>query len=178
MTTEKEAQMLAYVSTRRAALFSLAACAAAGLSAWNGSQIAAVQTAAAQPMGPGLRIGAIQVDTAPLVAQVGNPTAAWAQQALPAQLAQVLASHMAPGEPGAATLSVTVDSIYLGNGGPADPDIIKGIATLDGRRVSVRAISTYFPSPTDQALPEQALRGRVQALAQAFAYRLWRRMRL
>jgi hypothetical protein len=32
--------------------------------------------------------------------------------------------------------------------------------------------TNYVPSPTDQALPEQALQGRVQALAVAFAYRL------
>jgi len=131
-----------------------------------------------QPPAPGIRIGAIQVDTAPLVAQVGNPTAAWVQQALPGQLAQVLASRMAPGDPNAATLSVRIDSIYLGQGGPADPDIMKGVATLNGRPVALRAISTYFPSPVDQALPEQALQTRVQALAQAFAYRLRRKMRL
>jgi hypothetical protein len=40
----------------------------------------------------------------------------------------------------------------------------------------VRAVSTYYSSPTDQALPEQALQGRVQALAVAFAYRLKRKL--
>jgi hypothetical protein len=40
----------------------------------------------------------------------------------------------------------------------------------------VRAVSTYFSSPTDQALPEQALQGRVQSLAVAFAYRLKSRL--
>ncbi|HKN28203.1 MAG TPA: hypothetical protein VJY34_10085 [Roseiarcus sp.] len=164
--------------TRRAALLGAGASAAAGLSACNAPQTAAVRTAAAQPTAPGVRIAAIQVDTAPLVAQVGNPTAAWAQQALPGYLAQVLASRMAPGDPGAATLSVRIDSIYLGNGGPADPDRMRGVATLNGRQTRLRATSTYFPSPTDQALPEQALQGRVQALAQAFAYRLRRKMRL
>ena len=165
--------------TRRATLMSLTACAAAALSACNTPQTAAVQMQFGwQQPARGIRIGAIQVDTAPLVAQVGNPTAAWAQQALPGQLAQVLASRMAPGDPNAATLSVRIDSIYLGQGGPADPDIMKGVATLNGRRVALRAISTYFPSPVDQALPEQALQTRVQALAQAFAYRLRRKMRL
>ena len=171
--------MQAEISTRRAALMSLAAFAAAGLSACNSPQTLAVQVQlAAQPAAPGLRIGAIQVDTTPLVAQSGNPTAAWAQQALPSYLAQVLASRMEPGDPNAATLSVRINSIYLGNGGPGDPDIMKGVVTLNGRQTSVRAISTYFPNPTDQALPEQALQGRVQALAQAFAYRLRRKMRL
>ena len=45
---------------------------------------------------------------------------------------------------------------------------MKGVVTLNGRSTSVRATSTYFPSPTDQALPEQALHGRVTALSQAF----------
>ena len=171
--------MHAYVPTRGAALFSLAAIAAAALSACNTPQTAAVplQPAAQRPA-PGVHIGAIQVDTAPLLAQVGNPTASWAQQALPVQLAQTLASRMAPGDPGAATLTVSVDSIYLGGGGPADPDIMKGVASLNGRQTSLRATSTYFPSPTDQALPEQALHGRVSELSQSFAYRLKRRMGL
>ena len=130
------------------------------------------------PTAPGIHIGAIQVDTAPLLAQVGDPTASWAQQALPGQLAQALASRMAPGEPGAATLSVVVNSIYLGGGGPANPDIMTGVATLNGRQTTIKAVSTWFPSPTDQALPEQALQGRVQNLAQAFAYRLRRKLHL
>jgi hypothetical protein len=49
---------------------------------------------------------------------------------------------------------------------------MRGVATLGGHTIKVRAISTYFPTPTDQALPEQALQGRVQALSVAFAYRL------
>jgi hypothetical protein len=170
--------MPAYVPTRRAALMCFAGIAAAGLSACNTAQTAAVTPAAAQPTAPGTRIGAIQVDTAPLVAQVGNPTATWAQQALPDQLAHVLASRVAPGDPGAATLNVTIDSIYLGGDGPADPDIMKGVATLNGRQTSLRATSTYFSNPTDQALPEQALQTRVTALSQAFAYELRRKMRL
>ncbi len=174
--------MHAYVPTRGAALFSLAAIAAAALSACNTPQTAAVplQPAAQRPA-PGVHIGAIQVDTAPLLAQVGNPTASWAQQALSVQLAQTLASRMAPGDPGAATLTVSVDSIYLGQGGPADPDSMKGMATLSGsaaRQIKLRATSTYIPSPVDQTLVEQALHGRVSELSQSFAYRLKRRMGL
>jgi hypothetical protein len=165
-------------STRRAALVVCAAVVAAALSACNSPQTVAVQTAAAQPTAPGIHIGSIQVDTTPLVAQVGNPTAAWAQQALPGALAQALTRRTAPGDPNAATLSVRVDSIYLGDGGPADPDIMRGVATLNGRQVRVKATSTYFPSPTDQALPEQALQGRVQSLSRAFAYGLRRKMHL
>jgi hypothetical protein len=103
------------------------------------------------------------------VAYVGNPTAGWAQQALPGALAQVLGS----GAPGGPTLHVRIDTLYLGGGNPADPDRMRGVATLAGHTISVRGVSTnYVPSPTDQALPEQALQGRVQALAVAFAYRL------
>jgi hypothetical protein len=53
---------------------------------------------------------------------------------------------------------------------------MRGVATLGGRTIKVRANSTYWPSPTDQALPEQALQGRVQALSVAFAYRLKRKL--
>jgi len=45
---------------------------------------------------------------------------------------------------------------------------------LAGTRV--RATSTYIPSPVDQALVEQALHGRINALSQAFAYWLARKM--
>jgi hypothetical protein len=153
--------------TRRAALLSFGAFASAGLSGCNTTPIAGVQ-----PGASGLSIGAIEVDTTPLVAYVGNPTAGWAQQALPGALAQVLGS----GAPGGPPLQVRINTLYFGGGGPADPDIMRGVATLGGRTIKVRAVSTYFSSPTDQALPEQALQGRVQALAVAFAYRLKRRL--
>jgi hypothetical protein len=160
--------------TRRAALFSLGAFAAAGLSGCNTTPTAGVQPGAAAPAG--LRIGAVNVDTAPLVAYVGNPTAGWAQQALPGALAQAFGARMAPGDPGAATLNVRLDTLYLGGGGPADPDRMRGVAMVGGHTISVRAVSTYISNPTDQALPEQALQGRVQALAVAFAYRLKRKL--
>jgi hypothetical protein len=156
--------MPTYVLTRRAALLSFGAFAAAGLGGCNTTPTAGVQPAAS---GPG--IGAIEVDTTPLVAYVGNPTAGWAQQALPGALAQVLGS----GAPGGPTLHVRIDTLYLGGGNPADPDRMRGVATLAGHTISVRGVSTnYISSPTDQALPEQALQGRVQQLAIAFAYRL------
>ena len=160
--------------TRRAALFSLGAFAAAGLSGCNTTPTAGVQPGAAAPAG--LRIGAVNVDTAPLVAYVGNPTAGWAQQAMPGALAQAFGARMAPGDPGAATLNVRIDTLYLGGGGPADPDRMRGVAMVGGHTISVRAVSTYISNPTDQALPEQALQGRVQALAVAFAYRLKRKL--
>ena len=163
--------MPTHVLTRRAALASFAAFTAAGLIGCNTTQTAPVQSQAA-----GFRIGAITVNTAPLLAQSGNPTADWAQQALPGALAQAFAAHMAPGDPSGGTLNVRIDSIYLGGGGPGDPDGMRGVATLNGRQISLRATATYISSPTDQALPEQALQGRVQALAVAFAYRLKRKL--
>jgi hypothetical protein len=105
----------------------------------------------------------------------------WVQQALPGALAQTFASHMAPGDPSGRTLSVTVNSVYLCGGGPADPDPMRGVATGRGsaaaqRTTRLRATSTYIPSPVDQVLVEQAFKGRVP-LSQAFAYRLARRRR-
>ena len=152
--------------TRRAALAGFAGFAVSGLSGCNTPQAPAVQTQAAAASNY-----QIAVDTTPLAAQSGNPTAQWAQEALPGALAQTLSSQT-----GGGTLSVRIDSIYLGGGGPADPDIMRGVATLNGRRVRVRATATYIPSPTDQALPEQALHGRVNALSQAFAYWLARKL--
>ncbi len=164
--------------SRRAALAALAASALMGLGGCAPTNAPAVQ-AAAQPTS-GLHIGAVEVDTGPLLAKVGNPTAAWAQAALPGALAQALAGSMAPGDPNGATLSVRIDSVYLGGGGLEDPDRIRGAATLSGgaggaaRQTSVRATSTWVPSPVDQALVEQSNQNRVQALSVAFAYRIKR----
>jgi hypothetical protein len=152
------------VLTRRAALIGLGAFAAASLSGCNTTPSTGIQPIAASGG------GAVDVDTSPLVAYVGNPTAGWVQQSLPGALARILG----PGASGG--IHVRIDTLYLGNGGPGDPDRMRGVATLGGRTINVRATSTYWPSPTDQALPEQALQGRVQALSVAFAYRLKRKM--
>ncbi len=157
--------MLGNVLTRRAALVGLAALTAGGLSACNTTPSAGIQPMAGSGAG-----GAISVDTTPLVAYVGNPTAGWVQQSLPGALARVLGSR-APGG-----LHVRIDTLYLGGGGPGDPDRMRGVAILGGRTINVLATSTYWPNPTDQALPEQALQGRVQALSVAFAYRLKRKI--
>ena len=125
--------MLGNLLTRRAALAGLAAFAAGGLSGCN-TPTAGVQPGAAS----GLGIGAIEVDTTPLVAYVGNPTAGWAQQALPGALAQALGS----GAPGGPPLHVRIDTLSLGGGGPADPDLMRGVATLGGHTIKVRAAST------------------------------------
>ena len=152
--------------TRRAALVGFGAFACMGLSGCNTTPVAGIQPSAA----PAAGVPGIDVDTAPLAAYVGNPTASWVQQSLPGDLARILG-------PRAEGLHVRVDTLYLGGGGPADPDLMRGVATLGGRTIRVRAASTYWPSPTDQALPEQALRGRVHALSRAFAYRLRRKLR-
>jgi hypothetical protein len=163
-----EVVMLQDVLTRRAALLGFGAFACVGLSGCNTMPMTGAQPVAAT----GLNVGAIDVDTSPLVAYVGNPTAGWAQQALPPALAQVLGG----GAPGGPPLHVRVDTLYLGNGGPGDPDTMRGVATLGGRSVRVRGVATYTASPTDQAQPEQALQGRVQAVSQAFAYRVRQRL--
>ena len=119
--------MATVVFTRRAVV-AFAALAAGGLGGCNTNQTAAVQPQAVS----GFRIGNIAVNTAPLLAQSGDPTASLVQQALPGQLAQAFAAHMAPGDPSGATLSVRIDSVYLGGGGPADPDTMRGAATLSG----------------------------------------------
>jgi hypothetical protein len=167
--------------TRRGALLGFGALAAAGLSGCNTTQTASAP--GASPTVSGYRISNIVVDAGPVVAQSGNPTAQWVQDSLPGALAKAFASHMAPGDPSGATLSVTVNSVYLGGGGPANPDTMVGVATLSGggvpgRTTRLRGTSTYIATPEDQALVEQALHGRVVALSQAYAYwlaRKWRR---
>jgi hypothetical protein len=130
---------------------------------------------------PGLRIRAIKVDVSPIRASMGDPTAAWVQQALPGALAQSLAPYMAPGDRNGATLVARIDYLYLGpsSGGPGffrqTQDTINGTLLVKSPRgrvvanVPLRAIASYFPMAVDQALVERALQGRVVALAQAFA---------
>ena len=113
---------------------------------------------------------------------MGDPTAAWVEQALPGALAQSLAPYMAPGDRNGATLVARIDYLYLGpsSGGGGfggfrrTQDTINGTLLLRGPRgvvanVPLRAISSYFPMAVDQTLVERALQGRVTALAQVFA---------
>ena len=136
--------MSSIVVTRRGVLSSFGAFAAAGLSGCNTTQSPAVAAGAA-PVG--YRIASIVVDTSPLAGQSGEQTAQWAQQAMPGALAQALAAHMAPGDPSGGTLSVVVNSIYLGGGGPADADRIGGVATVNGRQVPVPRGIDVVPEP-------------------------------
>ena len=161
--------MSAFPLTRRAALVALGALVLPA---------AHMRSAVAQP---GLRIRAIKVDVSPIRASMGDPTAAWVQEALPGALAQALAPYMAPGDRNGATLIARIDYLYLGpsSGGPnffrQTQDTINGTLLIKGPRggvvanVPLRAISSYFPMAVDQALVERALQGRVVALAQAFA---------
>jgi len=161
--------MSAFAVTRRAALLAL------GAVALQGCDATAVPTAAS-----GARIGAIKVDVSPIRASMGDPVAAWLEQALPRALAQALAPYMAPGGD---TLVARIDYLYLGSssGGPGfggfnqTQDTLVGALILKGPRggtianVPLRAINSYFPMAVDQALPERAFQGRVTALARAFA---------
>ena len=163
--------MSAFPLTRRAAIAALGALVLPAL--------AEMPSASAQP---GLRIRAIKVDVSPIRASMGDPTAAWVEQALPGALAQSLAPYMAPGDRNGATLVARIDNLYLGpsSGGGGfggfrrTQDTINGTLLLKGPRgvvakVPLRAISSYFPMAVDQALPERAFQGRVAALAQVFA---------
>jgi hypothetical protein len=163
--------MSAFPLTRRAAVAALGALVLPAM----GEML----SASAQP---GLRIRAIKVDVSPIRQSMGDPTAAWVEQALPGALAQSLAPYMAPGDHDGATLVARIDYLYLGpsSGGGGfggfrrTQDTINGTLSLRGPRgvvanVPLRAISSYFPMAVDQALPEQAYQGRVVALAQVFA---------
>ena len=163
--------MSAFPLTRRTAIAALGALVLPAL--------AETPSASAQP---GLRIRAIKVDVSPIRQSMGDPTAAWVEQALPGALAQSLAPYMAPGDRNGATLVARIDNLYLGpsSGGGGfggfrrTQDTINGTLLLRGPRgtvanVPLRAISSYFPMAVDQTLVERALEGRVTALAQAFA---------
>jgi hypothetical protein len=130
-----------------------------------------------------LRIRAIKVDVSPIRASMGDPTAAWLEQALPGALAKSLAPYMVPGDRNGATLTARIDYLYLGpsSGGTGfgsfnqTQDTIVGALILRGPRgeaianVPLRAVDSYFPMAVDQTLVERALQGRVTDLAQAFA---------
>ena len=105
---------------------------------------------------PGLRIRAIKVDVSPIRASMGDPTAAWVEEALPGALAQSLAPYMAPGDRNGATLVARIDTLYLGtsSGGPGffhqTQDTVNGTLLLRGPRgvianVPLRAISSLLP---------------------------------
>jgi hypothetical protein len=161
--------MSAFPLTRRAALL--------GFGAFSIPAAFAVQSAEAQP---NIRFRKIVVDVAPLRASVGDPTAAWVQQALPGALAQSLGAYIAPGDPHGATLIARIDYLYLGpNIGPSffggSQDTINGTLFIQGPRggvaaaTPIRAITSYHQTPVDQPMRAESNYWRVVWLAQAFA---------
>jgi hypothetical protein len=161
--------MSAFPLTRRAALAAFGALALPPV---------AVRSALAQP---NVRFRGIVVDVSPLRASMGDPTAAWVQQALPGALAQALAVYMAPGDRGGATLVARIDDLYLGpnSGGTgawgASQDTINGTLLVRAARggiaadAPIRATSWYHPMAVDQPMRVESNHWRVVALAQAFA---------
>lgn len=152
--------------SRRAALFGLAATAVAPVAALAQGE---------------LRFRAVKVDVAPLRAALGDPTAAWVEEALPPALAQALGPHLAPGDRNGATLLVRIGNLYLGpnSGGPnafgRGQDTLEGDLIVLGPRgnvmsdVPLRAVTSYYPNSIDFTLAERWYRTRVHALAEAFA---------
>jgi hypothetical protein len=140
--------------SRRAVLAAIGALAA--------SQGAAVQSALARTGS----VGGVRVDVSPLL----DPTAGWVAQTLPPATAEALA---AAGRGGAA-VSLRINYVYLGPNrgsecGPSKDEMV-GVVTAGGVERPLRASSSYFPSPADNAMIEQSNYDRVYQLSQAFAY--------
>ena len=147
--------------TRRVAIAALSAFPLLAAVAW--------QDALAQARPP---IRNIEVDVAPLRANVGEPTASWVQQGLPGQLSQALAGRMTPR---GGTLIVRIDYVTLGaikDSGAQDN--ISGVATIGGVQWPLRATTRYQVSAVDQTMVEESNRRRVTQLLQALSYWLAR----
>ena len=113
-------------------------------------------------------VGAIRVDVAPLRANAGDPTATWAEQELPRQLAQAFSGRLTPK---GGTLVVRVDSLTFGpNKDGWAWDNISGLATVGGVEWPVRATWRYQASAIDQPMFVQSNHARVSALVQALAF--------
>jgi len=116
----------------------------------------------------GLPIRNIQVDVAPLRANVGDPTASWVQQGLPGELARALAGRMTAR---GGTLIVRIDYVTLGPIKDSSArDNISGVATIGGVQRPVRATTKYQASAIDQTLVERSNRERVTQLVQALTF--------
>jgi len=122
----------------------------------------------------------VSVDVGPLRANIGDDTANWVAQALPAALIQSLGPHYQPGDRHGAVLTARIDFIYLGpNSGPgplaSSQDTIEGTLIVHGPRgtmpaeTPLRAITSYYPSGVDQPLRVESNRARIVLLSQAFA---------
>jgi hypothetical protein len=123
------------------------------------------QTVVAQSRFP---IRNVEVDVAPLRANIGDPTASWVQQDLPGQLTQALAGRMTPR---GGTLVVRIDYLTLGAKKHSWAwDNIGGVAMLGAVKWPLRAATRYQVSAIDQTLVEESNRQRVTQLVQALAY--------
>jgi hypothetical protein len=142
----------------------IAVCGAIALLAAVAGQYALAQS--------GLPIRNIQVDLAPLRANVGDPTAAWVQQGLPDQLAKALAGRMTPQ---GGTLVVQIDYLTLGPIKDSSAwDNITGVAIIGGVRRPLRATTKYQASAIDQTMFQESNHRRVTRLVQALTYWLVR----
>jgi hypothetical protein len=142
---------------RRAAL---AACSAFALVTGMGTKAALAQSR--------LAVSNIRVDVAPLRANSGDPTATWAEQELPRQLAEALSGRLTPK---GGTLVVRIDSLTFGpNKDGWAWDNIGGVATVGGVEWPVRATWRYQASAIDQPMIAQSNHARVSALVQALAF--------
>ncbi|HLW90516.1 MAG TPA: hypothetical protein VKS78_04340 [Roseiarcus sp.] len=140
---------------------------------------------------PDTHFKAIKVDVRPLAQEVGEPTAGWVAQALPAALQAAFAGRLAPGDRAAPTLVVRVDKVFLGASGPGslDPDgadkardNMEGAGVIvgpNGRTLGVypmfTVLDTYTGGTNYEVGTEQR---RIGELAQSFAYWLPRQMGL
>jgi hypothetical protein len=116
----------------------------------------------------GLPVRNIRVDVAPLRANAGDPTATWAEQELPRQLAEAFSGRLTPK---GGTLVVRIDSLTFGpNKDGWAWDNISGLATVGGVERPVRATWRYQASAIDQPMFVQSNHARVSALVQALAF--------
>ena len=142
---------------RRAAI---AACGVIVLASAMGNGAARAQS--------GLPVHNIRVDVAPLRANAGDPTATWAEQELPRQLAEAFSGRLTPT---GGTLVVRIDSLTFGpNKDGWAWDNISGLATVGGVEWPVRATWRYQASAIDQPMFVQSNHARVSALVQALAF--------
>jgi hypothetical protein len=70
------------------------------------------------PLSPSAHFKEIKVDVRPIAEAIGNPTANWMAEALPAPLHAAFAGRITPGDRGAPTLIVRIDMVFLGQSGP------------------------------------------------------------
>ncbi len=110
-------------------------------------------------------VGGVRVDVSPLL----QPTAGWVAQTLPPATAEALS---AAGRSGAVSLRINYVILGPNRGGECGPskDEMVGVVTAGGMERPLRASSSYFPFPGDNAMIEKSNYDRVYQLSQAFAF--------